>query len=602
MRACLTYKDCDEKTVTVELSVEVAATIGRSRENTVVLRDEHASRVHARVQFDRGQWFVRDFGLNGTRLNGVQVNREAPLRNGDEVRVGDTKMQFRTLDNLQSGPVTKRIEMQSPADPPPSTLLQQDDLSVLCNFMAAAVRDQDAHKLLRRALDVVLHQTSACLVGFLSADPNEPMTKMVSPETATVDSQLSRQLIKRVLLENKAAWMRHELAEALPPESIANYSDAICLPVKAANGRSMGTIHLYRSEAFFSDRDMRFCETLTLYLASALQMLRTQTTLRAENSRLRGRAEVFEDLVGDSRQICDLRDLIERVAPRAATALVRGESGSGKELVAVALHRQSGRNSGPLVIVNCAAISAHLMESELFGYRKGAFSGADRDHPGYFLQADEGTIFLDEIGELSLDCQSKLLRVLDGRSFRQVGGTEEICVNVRIVAATNRDLEYDVKAGRFRDDLYFRLKVVTIDVPPLRNHLDDIPYLVQFFLDKFSAEHRRHYKITDAALEKLKTHAWPGNVRQLRTVLESAAVLAKTEFLDTSDIRMESDDVLLGGDPTFHLEKIESRVICKALMQCDGNRTKAAELLGINRETLYKKMKKYNLLSEGLPE
>ncbi len=600
MRARLTYQDFDNKTVTVELSVEASATIGRSRENTVVLRDEHASRLHARVQYDSGHWLVRDYGLNGTKLNGVRVDQEAPLRNGDEVRVGDTRMRFLTLDQNGSGPVTKRSEPPVP-DEPPSTRLHHDDLTVLCNFMTAAVRENDAHKLLHQALEVVLHQTSASLVGFLSADPNDPITKMVMPESMTVDGQLSKQLIKRVHRDNKAVWMCHDVLETRTPESIANYSDAICLPVKAANGRVMGTLHLYRGDAFFAERDMRFCEVLTLYLANALHMVRTQTTLRAENLRLRGHADATEDMVGDSAIMRSLRDVIGRVAPRAATVLVRGESGSGKELVAVAMHSRSDRSTGPLVIVNCATIPANLMEAELFGYRKGAFSGADRDHPGVFLQADEGTIFLDEVAELSLDCQSKLLRVLDGRAFRQIGGNEDIRVNVRIVAATNRDLEVDIKSGRFREDLYFRLKVVTIDVPALREHVDDIPYLVQYFLDKISAEHRRHYRITPAALQRLQGYPWPGNVRQLRTVLESAAVMARSELLDVHDIRL---DVAIDNDTDelLELDKLEARAVQRAMKKAEGIKSKAAQLLGIGRETLNAKIKKYGLEAEATGE
>jgi two-component system response regulator HydG len=423
------------------------------------------------------------------------------------------------------------------------------------------------------------------------------VTKMVTPETATVDAQLSKQLNKRVQRDNKPVWLCSDVADTRTPESIAHFSDALCLPVKAAAGQSMGTLHVYRMEGYFSERDLRFCEALAIYLANALHMHRAQTSLRAENTRLRGRAVAAEDMVGDGPAMRELRDVIARVAPRASTVLVRGESGVGKELVAVAMHRQSDRGGGPLVIVNCAAIAANLMEAELFGFRKGAFTGADRDHPGYFLQADDGTVFLDEVAELSLDCQAKLLRVLDGRPFRQVGGTEDIRVNVRIVAATNRDMDAEVKAGKFREDLYFRLKVVTIDVPPLREHLDDMPYLVQYFLDKFSAEHRRQYRITPAALERLKLHPWPGNVRQLRTALENAAVMARTELLDASDLRLDSD---LGDDIDLpiELDKLEAWAVGQALKRAGGNKSKAASYLGIGRDALYTKIKQYGLSTD----
>lgn len=216
--------------------------------------------------------------------------------------------------------------------------------------------------------------------------------------------------------------------------------------------------------------------------------------------------------------------------------LVQGESGSGKELVALALHRNSRRNEGPLVVVNCAAIAPTLLEAELFGYKKGAFSGADRDHPGLFQQADEGTLFLDEVGELSLECQAKLLRVIEGKAFRPVGATSDIKADVRIVAATHRDLDKDVKAGRFRQDLLFRLKVIQVRVPPLREHPEDVPELAAFFLAKVSSECRRKFKLTTAAMRKLQAYAWPGNVRQLRAAIESAAVMSEGDTIEADAI------------------------------------------------------------------
>src|SRR5439155_18042012 len=208
-----------------------------------------------------------------------------------------------------------------------------------------------------------------------------------------------------------------------------------------------------------------------------LEIHRHRRKLRAENDRLRSSAPVAEDLIGDSNALTTLRQLIGRASPQPFTVLIEGETGSGKELVALALHGHSPRKDGPMVVVNCAAIAPTLLEAELFGYRKGAFSGADRDYPGLFERADEGTLFLDEVGELSLECQAKLLRVIEGKSFRPLGTTSDIQADVRILAATNRDLEKEARAGKFRSDLLYRLKVVTIPVPPLRGHAEDIPQL-----------------------------------------------------------------------------------------------------------------------------
>jgi len=612
MRARLTYQDPDGNPVTAELSPEVPATIGRSRDNTVVLRDEHASRLHARIHFDQGEWRVRDFGLNGTRVNGVKVDQEAALRHGDEVRVGDTRMTFSLIDATPGNPSTKRIIRTD--EPPPSTRLQHDDLSTLCNFMAAAVRVAEPNGLLRLALEVVLHKTNSYVVGFLSDDPNDPVPRMVLPESARVDVQLSKQLIKRAHRDDRPVWLNSDVVDTRTPDSLANYSDALCLPVRSAV-RALGTLHAYRTDGYFAERDLRFCEALVGYLGGGLQLLRTARTLAAENTRLRGHLPAAEEMVGHSDRIRELRDVIARVAPKARTVLVQGETGSGKELVAVALHRQSAYSHGPLVAVNCAAIPSSLMEAELFGYRKGAFSGADRDHDGYFGQAEEGTLFLDEIADLSYDCQAKLLRALDGRGYRAVGDTRERPADLQLIAATHRDLAAEVAQNRFRADLYYRLKVVTIAVPPLREHAEDVPLLVQYFLDKLSAEHHRHYRITDAAVARLQTHPWPGNVRQLRAVLENATIMADADEIDVADLRL--DESRRGGAPTesdtadlvrtpaeplpLDLDRLEHWAVSEALRRAGNNKTRAAELLGINRATLYQKIERYKIEPAGEP-
>jgi DNA-binding NtrC family response regulator len=325
-------------------------------------------------------------------------------------------------------------------------------------------------------------------------------------------------------------------------------------------------------------------------------MLRARRTLEAENSRLRGHLTAADDLIGDSPALQKLRAQIAKVAPQPSTVLITGESGVGKELVALALHRMSRRASGPMVSVNCAAIHPSMMEAELFGYRKGAFTGADRDYPGLFQQADEGTLFLDEVGELSPECQAKLLRVIEGKSFRPLGTTTEVKADVRILAATNRDLEKEVKAGKFRADLLYRLKVIMVPVPPLREHAEDIPQLVRYFLGKLAVECRKTVGLTAAALRKLQGYSWPGNVRQLRAVLENAVVMAETDPLDASALPLPESGTS-GESPVLplNLEALERWAIPEALKRTGGNKTQAAELLGITRETLANKLKRYGL-------
>jgi DNA-binding NtrC family response regulator len=596
MQARLTLESGDAQPPACDLDPDRPATLGRSRDNTIVLRDEHASRVHARIQFEDGRWRLRDLGLNGTRVNGERVRQETALAHGHEIRIGDVCFRFTTPGSVTvadpAGPITPPMPA-APEGGASSTLdLKPDELTALCAFMTGAVEEADPRELIRRALEAVLQQTAATVTGFLSLDPQDPLAKLVLPEQAKVDVPLSRQLTRRVEGEGRTVWLGTGLADSRPTDSLTPFTDAICLPVKAS-GPALGALHVYRSNHAFRERDVRFCEALVGYLAHGLEVLRARRTLEAENSRLRGHLPAADELVGDSPELKALRVRIAKAAVSPATVLVTGESGTGKELVAVALHRRSGR-AGPFVAVNCAAIARDLLEAELFGRCKGAYTGSDRDQPGLFQQADEGTLFLDEVGELSPECQAKLLRVIETKGFRPVGATAEVRADVRIVAATHRDLEREVAGGRFRQDLFFRLKVVTIPVPPLREHAADIPYLIQFFLDKLEVECRRKVRLTDAAVRKLAAYSWPGNVRQLRAVLENAVVMADAEELDTGDFHLPAD-AAPGSPRTVNLEELEKWAIPEALKRTGGNKTQAAKLLGINRDTLASKMEKYGI-------
>lgn len=592
--------------VVYDLSPEEPATLGRHRSNTVVLRDEHASRWHAQIVHEDGHWVLREIEnpRNGTKLNGQRIRQQSILQDGSEISIGDTRLRF-TL--TRSGKSTARAlhGARTPTEPQPTssasasgqdTSLLPDALTALFSFVARSLEDSDPRLLVRHALSLIASQTRADVTGFLSLDPEDPLPKLVLPELARVDFHLSRQLTQRVQRDGRAVWLGATAGTAGSSDSLIPFTDALCVPL-SAGGAPLGALHAYRSSAAFCERDQRFCEVLAGYLANSLHVLRVRRTLEAENSRLRVHSSAGDELVGDSALMKQLRQLIGRAAPRPSTVLIRGESGVGKELVALGLHRQSTRQEGPLVVVNCAAIASTLPEAELFGHTKGAFTGADRDRAGLFQQADEGTLFLDEVGELSLECQAKLLRVIEGKGFRPVGASAEVKVDVRIIAATNRDLEREVKAGKFREDLYFRLQVIHIPVPPLREHPEDIPALVEFFLDKLAVECRRQVKLTEGALRRLQAYSWPGNVRQLRSVLESAVFMSDSAVLDVGDLRLPVE--ALGQQlPPLNLEQLEAWAIRQALQQTEGNITQAAKLLGIVRDTLASKMKKYGVSRE----
>ena len=314
-------------------------------------------------------------------------------------------------------------------------------------------------------------------------------------------------------------------------------------------------------------------------------------------------------LIGKSPEIRRVTDLIEQVAPTRATVLIEGESGTGKELVANAIHHLSGRPTAKLVIVNCAALSPQLLESELFGHEKGSFTGASTKRIGRFEQADGGTLFLDEIGEIDATTQVKLLRALSERSIERVGSNSPIKVDVRLVAATNRHLRSLVDEGKFREDLYFRLNVVVIEMPTLRARPEDILLMANAFLKEFADENDRLVKpLTDAAIQRLITYAWPGNVRELRTVIEHGVVMSNDEVIDLRHLptflleTRQSDATVtpvskntLAALDDFNLYSLESGAIRAALVQSGNNRTHAAELLGISRRTLQRKIKELGL-------
>ncbi|MDH5299116.1 MAG: sigma-54 dependent transcriptional regulator [Desulfobulbaceae bacterium] len=308
-------------------------------------------------------------------------------------------------------------------------------------------------------------------------------------------------------------------------------------------------------------------------------------------------------IIGDSPAMVELLELVAHVAPTEATVLITGESGTGKELIAEAIHRNSTRPAGPFVKVNCAALVENLLESELFGHEKGAFTGADRRREGKFVQADTGTLFLDEVGEMSAAMQAKLLRVLQEHEVQRVGGQETIGVDVRLVAATNRILEDEVQNGNFREDLYYRLNVVTVHVPPLRERRQDLPLLVDFFIAKFAARNNRRVAgVTPRCMDLLLHYPWPGNVRELENAMERGVILMRGDYLDEPDlplaVRRWAEREMGGGGEGWEpasspLEEAERQIILRTLEECGGNKSEASRRLSITRKTLHSKLQRY---------
>jgi DNA-binding NtrC family response regulator len=341
-------------------------------------------------------------------------------------------------------------------------------------------------------------------------------------------------------------------------------------------------------------------------LRQKIQRIVEQHRLYAENRALREELRSrhrIEGIIGESGQMVEVISLVQRVAASEATVLIRGESGTGKELIAKAIHYASPRAARPLVRVNCAALPENLLESELFGHEKGSFTGAVASRKGRFELADTGTLFLDEIGDLPLHLQAKLLRVLQEREFERVGSSQPIKVNVRILSATHRDLESLMRAGQFRDDLYYRLNVVTILIPPLRERRQDLPALMDHFLKFFAAKNGKTLRgFSREARDALLRYDYPGNVRELENLIERAVVLSRGDLIGRGDLPLTVEAPEASGEPpaqlTAAVEGLERRMIKNALARASGVQTRAADLLGITERALRYKLKKYGLQGE----
>ena len=396
--------------------------------------------------------------------------------------------------------------------------------------------------------------------------------------------------IRMARLDGRAAFSRiHALRPELPVLLMTAYST-----VEDAVAMMKEGVFDYLTKPLDFDR-------LRLSLARACGFS-AENSAAAKEGKSSDKA-AFHGIIGESAAITELLEMIARVAPTEATVLIHGESGTGKELIADALHRGSARAKGALVKVNCAALAETLLESELFGHEKGSFTGADRQRDGKFMQANGGTLFLDEIGETSPAMQVKLLRALQQREIQRVGGEATIQVDVRVIAATNRDLEHEARHGNFREDLYYRLNVVQLEAPPLRQRTGDIPLLVKHFVAQFAARnHRVVEEISDKCLRRLVAYPWPGNVRELENAIERGVILMQGTNLTEKSLPLTIQRYQEGGEANAggaqpqigdSLSDAEKRLILQTLVITNGNKSEAARRLGITRKTLSNKLERY---------
>lgn len=379
-------------------------------------------------------------------------------------------------------------------------------------------------------------------------------------------------------------------------KAIKAYNPAIPILIMTAYSNVESAVEAIKAGAYdYLTKPLDF-DTLQLTLARALE----HTSLKTENHSLKQRLQ-FDDqnIIGRSEPMRRLMEMIAMIAPSQATVLISGESGTGKELIAKAVHANSLRKERPLVSINCAALSESLLESELFGHEKGAFTGADKRREGRFMEANQGTLFLDEIGEVSPLMQAKLLRAIQEQEIQRVGSNQTLTVDVRLIAATNRDLLADVEAGKFRQDLYYRLNVVTVESPPLRERSEDIPLLAMHFMVKFAERNRKTVKgFTPQAMDLLLKYPWPGNVRELENSVERGVILLSGEFISEKELPLSISQCVeqlpsqRQEQPIQPLEQVEKQAILAALATTAGNKTEAAKQLGITRKTLLAKLQK----------
>ncbi len=579
--------------------------LGRDWDCRIVLNDPQCSRVHASISFEEGLWWINDNNSsNGTFVNNQRAD-SAQLINGTEIRIGGSAFTFAAQvdeDGIDSGDVQQSTrhtivleEKFNVSETGEYTLgflnehKSGGDFFFLFQLSVKLLSIETPDEVVQVCVSRLHERTDATVAGFMwLTDAGQLRPKVVFPANGSEKIKLNDRLTERVIRDKKVIRIEHSTSQ-----HGNEFADSICIPL-IRNDQSIGALHLYRQSRSFPDSHFQLASSVANLMVRSLARANRQAVMEADNLRLATSAADTGELLGNSPAMETLKSKIIRIARAQGCVLVRGESGVGKELVARALHKSGNRVDRPMLSVNCAAIPRDLMESQLFGHKKGSFTSADRDHLGWFQQADLGTLFLDEVGELTLEGQAKLLRILEGHPFLPVGGTEEITVDVRIVCATNRDLREFVADKRFREDLFYRLTVFELLIPPLRERDADIGLLLDHFLAHFRKLHGRpDLELSSEGRQRILSFGWPGNVRQLRNVIDSAVVMAEGNQIELDDLGIRDSR----GEEleTLNIEYWERRLIKQAVGRTDNNVPKAAELLGISRATLYRKLDEYGI-------
>ena len=604
--------------------------IGRDPSNTLAIGDLSLSRRHCVLSRHEEGYTLRDLeSRNGTFVNGGVVS-ERRLHHGDQISVGESVLVF-LLNDTSDAAGHEDVEFDDALTQATTQLRPQDvlylqperiqkelpatsrlgrNLNALLKISRVVHAISDLDQLQAQILDLIFEvvpaQRGAILLDgngnekFSSVFPHPGMKKR--GESVRVSRTITRQV-----MEQGVAILGGDVpgdGGLRAVESLVSFQvrSLLCVPLTVFQ-KVIGCIYLDTTNpATRFDRDhLELVASIAGISAVALENSRRLLWLQQENLRLATEINLHHNMVGESTAMKEVYRFLSRVAPAESTVLIGGESGTGKELVARAIHRNSPRAGKPFVAINCAAIPEGLLESELFGYERGAFTGASGQKKGRLEMADGGVVFLDEIGELAPALQVKLLRVLQEREFERLGGSRPIAVDIRLIAATNKDLTAAVKARTFREDLYYRLNVVSLVVPPLRERLSDIPVLAEYFVAKFAAKCKvKPRKISAEAMSALANYDWPGNVRELENSIERALVLGVSDSLEPEDLTESVLERVHGpGRPQakYHaaVSQLKKHLIVTALEEAKGNYTEAARILGVHANYLHRLVRNLDL-------
>ena len=613
-----------------EFPVAGVVTIGRDSINSICLEDTSVSPSHCRISCDNERFLLTDLDSDsGTFVNGIPV-KERMLSPGDQIAIGSSLFLF----ELERSPSPARCAVELDEDSLAGTQVHQlakdellylhpDSLAALpqparlaralgtlmkISTAIGSIRDVESlqWQLLGMIFDVIPAERGAILLVEDAAE--EAATPVAWDRVSGPDHpvHVNRALTRRVIDEGISVLENEGPKPDGPVSSLRQESKSahslLCVPLNAG-GRVLGVIYLHSSYPAtpFSEDDLQLLAAIAGIAAIAIENARQFERLDVENQQLRTEACLQHDMAGQGPRMRDVYQFIERVAPSESTVLIYGESGTGKELAACAIHKNSPRKDRRFLALNCAALTETLLESELFGHEKGAFTSAINQKKGLLEVAEGGSVFLDEVGELPLTLQAKLLRVLQEREFVRVGGTRSIKINVRFLAATNRDLQKAVREEKFRSDLYHRLNVISLTMPPLREHPEDIPVLAGLFAVRNAGKCNRKLKgISPEARACLMQYDWPGNIRELENAMERAVVIGSSDFIlpeDLPEAVLETAPSAASGPANYHdaVRNLKKQLILNAWEQSGGSFTEAAKILGVHANYLHRLIRNLDL-------